>query len=74
MQNGYTRTEIMTRLLQHGRLSIREARVITGWPPLHVTQTMYVLRKRREVRRIHIDRQAVYQLTDLARLPRLYEN
>lgn len=66
-----TRTDIMARLLQHGRLSVREAREITGWPALHVTQTLYLLRKRREVRRIHIDHQCVYMLTDVARVPPL---
>lgn len=70
---GMSRADVLARLLQHGRLSIREAREITGWTPLNVTQAMYWLRKRREVRRVHIDRAAVYQLTDLARVPRLYD-
>lgn len=67
------RTYVMARLLQHGRLSTKEAREITGWPAMHVVHTLHYLRKRHEVRRIHIDHQAVYQLTDLARVPRLFD-
>lgn len=67
------RTYVMGRLLQHGRLSTREIREITGWPPLHVAQTLHYLLKLHQVRRINIDRAPHYQLTDFAPFPRLYD-
>lgn len=68
-----TRKYIMSRLLQHGRLSTRQIREITGWPPLHVAQTLHYMLKNREVRRINIDHAPNYQLTDFSEFPRLYE-
>lgn len=68
-----TRKHIMARLLQHGRLSRRQIYEITGWPPLHVAQTLHFMLKKREVRRINIDRAPHYQLTDFSEFPRLYE-
>ena len=40
-----TRQECMLKLLAHGPLSVRECDEITGWPPVVVRKTLYILRK-----------------------------
>lgn len=66
-----THAYALARLLQLGPLDFPQLREITGWKPRQVARTVHGLHRQREVRRVNVGRRYVYELTDLARVPRL---